>query len=138
MEDAVGSLQANQPLSLMSADAATNKASLTVVGSVGFTQAHLPAVSGSGAEQPSKKGRVQAKLGRQSSAGQNKTLSLSATRFIKRCTSFLFQREEEDLHPFKALQEQPEWAMALLVQFCSLSNSASEYDSELVKKTVTK
>lgn len=142
LEDAVTSLQNNQPLALLAADPTTRQASLSVVGSIGLKPASLPAAATSSASQgaplPSKKGRVQAGLGKPSTAGKTVNLSLAATRFTKRCMTFLFQREDSDLHPYKPPDEQPEWVMILFLAMCKNSSAVGEYESELVKKKAKK
>jgi len=51
LEDAVTSLQNNQPLALLAADPTTRQASLSVVGSIGLKPASLPAAATSSASQ---------------------------------------------------------------------------------------
>jgi hypothetical protein len=145
LEDAITSLQQDQPLSLLCADANARKASLAVVGSLGSrTQLLHPAQQQNDGRAPAqdskpvKKGRIQAKLGQSTTAGTNKVLDLAATRFTGHLCSLLLQRDEGFLHPYKSLQNQQEWVVALFMELCKSSPSCSDIDSDLVRKKVSK
>jgi hypothetical protein len=84
------------------------------------------------------KGRIQAKLGQSTTAGTNKVLDLAATRFTGHLCSLLLQRDEGFLHPYKPLQNQQEWVVALFMELCKSSPSCSDIDSDLVRKKVSK